>query len=90
VHPTAINAAIRKINAAGVPVMALINRFTDGGCVTLSAPRLPMATGIANYLIERPRAAAPSRDVVGRAIRLPAANARAGFVDALKKHPGID
>jgi len=54
VHPTAINAAIRKINAAGVPIMALINRFTDGGCVTfVGSEDYPLAAGIANYLIER-------------------------------------
>src|SRR5258706_13700804 len=29
VHPTAINDSIRRINAAGVPIIGFINRFTE-------------------------------------------------------------
>ena len=90
VHPTAINAAIRKINAAGVPVVGLINRFTDGGCVTfVGSEDYPMAVGIANYLIERLQGSGDVAIVEGPRDSITSRERTRGFVEALKKFPGM-
>lgn len=90
VHPTAINVAIGKINAAGVPIMALINRFTDGGCVTfVGSEDYPMATGIATYLIERLQGRGVVAILEGPRDSITSRERMRGFLDALDKHPGI-
>jgi ribose transport system substrate-binding protein len=54
VHPTAVNAAIRKVNAAGIPLVACINRLTEGSSVAfVGSEDYPLALGIARYLFER-------------------------------------
>lgn len=51
VHPTAINGAIRKIVAAGVPIIAYINRFTEPGPVTfVGSDDYSVGVRIATYL----------------------------------------
>jgi ribose transport system substrate-binding protein len=51
VHPTAINAAIRKISAAGVPIVGFINRFTEPLTVSfVSSDDYPLAFRVATYL----------------------------------------
>ncbi len=54
VHPTAVNAAIRKVNAAGIPLISYINRLTEGQCVSfVGSSDYPLAFRIACYLFER-------------------------------------
>ena len=54
VHPTAVNAAIRKVNAAGIPLVACINRLTEGQCVSfVGSNDYPLAYKLACYLFER-------------------------------------
>jgi ribose transport system substrate-binding protein len=53
VHPTAINEAIRKINAAGVPIIGIINPFSAGGTLAyVGSDDYPLAFRIATYLCE--------------------------------------
>ena len=54
VHPTAVNAAVRKVNAAGIPLVTCINRLTEGHSVAyVGSEDYPLALGIARYLFER-------------------------------------
>jgi ribose transport system substrate-binding protein len=54
VHPTAVNAAIREVNAAGVPLVAYINRLSEGRCVSyVGAEDYPLAFRLAHYMYER-------------------------------------
>ncbi|MFA5914586.1 MAG: sugar ABC transporter substrate-binding protein [Burkholderiales bacterium] len=54
VHPTAVNAAIRKVNSAGVPLVAYISRLTEGQCVSfVGSDDYALAFKIAHYLLER-------------------------------------
>ncbi|MGZ5124798.1 MAG: substrate-binding domain-containing protein, partial [Burkholderiales bacterium] len=54
VHPTAVNAAIRKIVAAGVPLIGYLNRFSEAGPVTyVGSDDYPLALRIAIYVCER-------------------------------------
>ena len=55
-HPTALNPAIAKINAAGVPLVAYINRPSAGRCASfIGSDDYALAFEIANYLFERLR-----------------------------------
>jgi len=54
VHPTAINPSIRRIYAAGIPVVGFINRFSEPGCVCfVGSEDYPLGLAIAGYLFER-------------------------------------
>ena len=54
-HPTAVNAAIRKIEAAGVPIIGFINRFTEPQRLVsfVGSEDYPLAFDIATYLCGR-------------------------------------
>ena len=90
VHPTAINPSIRRINAAGIPLVSYINRFTNGESVAyVGSEDRPLAERIAGYLcgnlagrgdiviIEGPRDSITSDDRLR------------GFQDALRRFPGV-
>ncbi len=51
VHPTAVNAAIRKVHAAGVPIVGFINRFTEPQHVVsqVGSEDYPLAFKIATF-----------------------------------------
>jgi ribose transport system substrate-binding protein len=54
VHPTAVNAAIRNINAAGIPLVSCINRLTEGQCVSfVGSDDYALALALARYLFQR-------------------------------------
>lgn len=54
VHPIDVNAAIRKINAAEIPLVSYINRLTEGQCVAfVGSNDYPPAFKIACYVFER-------------------------------------
>jgi ribose transport system substrate-binding protein len=90
VHPTAVLGAIRKIYAAGIPVFAYINRFTEQGPVTfVGSEDHPLGLKIASYLCEHLNAQGevvvmegPPESVTGRE-RL------RGFNDALEQYPEV-
>jgi ribose transport system substrate-binding protein len=52
-HPTAVNAAIRKINRAGIPIVNLINRMTEGDAVAfVGSDDHALAARVATRLFE--------------------------------------
>lgn len=90
VHPTAINPSIRRINAAGIPLVSYINRFTDGECVTfVGSEDHPLAERIAGYLCGH---LAGSGDIViieGPRESITSDERLRGFHDALRRFPGV-
>ncbi len=51
VHPTRVNAAIARINAAGTPLFAFVNPIPAGRCVSsVGADDYALGLGIAQYL----------------------------------------
>lgn len=90
VHPTAMNASLRKIYAAGIPVVACINRFTDGGNITFAGSEdYPLAVGISSYLFDRLGGRGSVAIVEGPRESATSLERIRGFQDALKRFPGI-
>jgi ribose transport system substrate-binding protein len=91
VHETAIDASVRRINAAGIPVINCINRlgFPEGYACFIGSDDYRLAGAVAERLfaalggggdvvvLEGTPGAATSRDRVR------------GFADAARAHPGI-
>lgn len=51
VHPTAVNAAIRKVIAAGIPLVSCINRLTEARCVSfVGSDDYALALALARYV----------------------------------------
>jgi ribose transport system substrate-binding protein len=51
VHPTAVNAALRKVYAAGIPLVGLLNRFSEPGPMSyVGADDYAIGVALANYL----------------------------------------
>ena len=51
VHPTAVNAAIRKINESGIPLFGFVNRLTAGRCQSfVSSDDYALAANVARYV----------------------------------------
>jgi ribose transport system substrate-binding protein len=51
VHPTAVNEALRKVYAAGIPLVGLLNRFSEPGPVSyVGADDYAIGVGLAKYL----------------------------------------
>lgn len=90
VHPTAINDSLKKLYAAGIPVIAHINRFTQPGCVTfVGSEDYPLAEKIATYLVERMGGRGKAVIVEGpREAMTSVARVRA-FHDVLRRFPEI-
>ena len=90
VHPTAINAAIRRINAAGVPIVGFINRFTEPSTVSyVSSEDYPLAFRVATYLCEHLKARGDIVIVEGPRESVTSIDRVRGFRDAVKKNPAI-
>jgi ribose transport system substrate-binding protein len=90
VHPTAINASIRRINAAGIPVVGYINRFTAGDCVTyVGSEDYPLAVSIASYLCGQLAGHGEIVLVEGPRDSITSVERVRGFHAALKHYPGI-
>ncbi len=54
VHPTGVNAAIRKVNAAHIPLVGYISRLSEGQCVSfIGSDDYALAFALARYLFER-------------------------------------
>ncbi len=90
VHPTAVNAAIRKINAAGVPIVGFINRFTEPATVSfVSSEDYPLAFRVATYLCEHMHGRGDIVIVEGPRESVTSIARVRGFRDALKKFPAM-
>ena len=88
VHPTAINAAIRKINAAGVPIVGFINPFSAGGALAyVGSEDYPLAFRIATYMCEHLKARGDVVIVEGPRESITSIERVRGFRDALQKCP---
>jgi ribose transport system substrate-binding protein len=90
VHPTAINASIRRINAAGIPVVGYINRFAAGDCVTyVGSADYPLAVSIASYLCGQLAGHGEIVLVEGPRDSITSVERVRGFHAAVKRYPGI-
>lgn len=91
VHDTAIDASIRKLNDAGIPVINCINQigFPEGYRCFVGSDDYAIAVGVAERLFE---ALGGNGDVVileGPTGAVTAHNRFRGFVDAARAHTGI-
>lgn len=90
VHPTAINPSIREINAAGIPLVGYINRFTEGECVTyVGSEDYPLAKRIADYLCGKLAGSGEVVIVEGPRDSITSDERLRGFHDALRGFPGV-
>jgi len=90
VHPTAINASIRKINAAGIPVVSYLNRLTGAGSVAfIGSEDYPLAVGIAAYLFDRLGGGGDVVIVEGPRESITSRERVRGYRDALKGFPDV-
>jgi ribose transport system substrate-binding protein len=90
VHPTAINASIRKIVTAGVPLIGYLNRFTEPGPVTyIGSDDYALASKIAIYLCEHLKGRGQVVIVEGPPESVTSNGRVRGFRDALKSFPDI-
>ena len=88
VHPTAVNDSIRRIVAAGVPIIGFINRFTEN--LTLSyvgSEDYPLAVRIATYLGEHLHGRGDVVIVEGPRESVTSIERVRGFRDALVRFP---
>ena len=90
VHETALNESVRKINAAGIPLVNILNRLAQGECVTyVGSDDYRLARDVADYLF---RHLGGSGDVViveGVPAAVTAQRRLRGFRDAAGEFPGI-
>ncbi len=90
VHPTAINESIRKINAAGVPIIGFINPFSAGGALSyVGSEDYPLAVRIATYLCEHLKARGDVVIVEGPRESVTSRERVRGFRDALRNFPQV-
>ena len=90
VHPTAINDAIRKVNAAGVPIIGFINPFSAGGALSyVGSDDHPLAFNIATYLCEHLKARGDIAIVEGPRESVTSLERVRGFRDALRNFPQV-
>ena len=90
VHPTRVNAAIARINAAGIPLFAFINPIPTGRCVSsVGADDYSLGLEIAQYLFAHLRGRGRLL-VVSGPVESVSSNARVrAFHDAAGTHPAI-
>ena len=90
VHPTAVNAAIRKISASGVPIFGFINRFTEPATVSfVSSEDYPLAFRVAAYLCEHLKGRGDVVIVEGLRDSVTSVERVRGFYAALAKFPAV-
>jgi len=90
VHPTAVNAAIHKVNAAGIPLVSYINRLSEGRCVSfVGSNDYPLAFKIACYLFDRLQGKGDVVIVEGPPESVTSIERVRAFRDAAAAHPGI-
>jgi ribose transport system substrate-binding protein len=88
VHPTAVNAAIRKIVAAGVPLIGYLNRFTEAGPIAyVGSDDYPLALRIAIYVCEHLERRGNVVIVEGPHDSVTSSDRVRGFQDALTRFP---
>ncbi|MGZ9006509.1 MAG: sugar ABC transporter substrate-binding protein, partial [Burkholderiales bacterium] len=90
VHPTAVNQALRRIYASGIPLVGCLNRFSEAGAVCyVGADDYAIGVGIATYLY---RHLGGRGDVVvmeGVPSSVTSNERLRGFQDALRNFPQV-
>ncbi|HEY0336898.1 MAG TPA: sugar ABC transporter substrate-binding protein [Burkholderiales bacterium] len=90
VHPTAINGAIRKIIAAGVPLIGYLNRYTEPGPIAyVGSDDYPLALRIAIFLCEHLERRGELVIVEGPAESVTSIERVRGFRDGLARFPMV-
>jgi ribose transport system substrate-binding protein len=90
VDVTAVNGAILKFDAAGIPLFNIITRTTAGGRVTfVGSDDRALARNIARYLFAKIGGEGTIIVVEGTPASATSADRLAGFHDALREHPDI-
>jgi len=90
VHPTAVNGAIRKIVAAGVPLVGYLNRYTEPGPLSfVGSDDYALGVRIATYLFEHLKGRGDVLIVEGPRESVTSLDRLRGFRDAQKQFPGV-
>jgi ribose transport system substrate-binding protein len=90
VHPTRVNAAIARINAAGVPLFAFVNPIPAGRCASsVGADDYALGLGIAQYLFTHLQGRGRVLVVSGPAESVSSIARVRAFHDAARAHPAI-
>ncbi len=90
-HPTAVNAAIRKLHASGVPIVGFINRFTEPATLTsfVASEDYPLALDVAGYLCRHLHERGDVVIVAGPRESVTSIDRVRGFKDAVQKCPAM-
>jgi ribose transport system substrate-binding protein len=90
VHPTAINAALRKIYASGIPLAGLLNRFSEPGPVCyVGADDCAIGVELAKYLFQHLGRRGNVVIMEGVPSSVTSNDRVQGFQEALKAFPGV-
>ena len=90
VHPTGVNAALRKIVASGIPLIGYLNRYTEPGPVSfVGSDDYALGVRIATYLYEHLKGRGTVLVIEGPGESVTSLDRLRGFRDAQKKYPGI-
>jgi ribose transport system substrate-binding protein len=86
-HATAVNGAVREINAAGVPIFNIINRMTEGDAVCFAGSNdFRLAFEVADYLCRFLGGRGGVAIVEGTPSAVTNRERVRGFREAIKKH----
>ena len=89
-HATGVNAAIARINAAGIPLILFVSEPTAGRWVGfIGSDDARMAASLAHSLLPRLRADAHVAIIDGHPGSITTPQRRRGFEQALAQHPGM-
>ncbi len=90
-HPTAVNAAIEKIHAVGVPIVGFINRFTQPEHIVsyVGSEDYPLAFHVATYLCEHLGRRGDIVIVAGPSESVTSRERVRAFRDAVKNFPAM-
>lgn len=90
VHPTAVNPAIGRINAARIPIVSCINRLTVPGAVSfVGSDDHALAVAIAGYLFDRLGGEGSVVILEGPPGSSTGSERERGFHDAARSCPGV-
>ena len=90
VHPTKINAAIRRIVDAGIPLVGFLNAYTEPGPVVyVGADDVAIGVKIATYLFEHLGGRGEVVILAGASHSVTSRARVQGFREALERFPGV-
>lgn len=90
VHPTAVNAALRRIYASGIPLAGLLNRFSEPGPTCyVGADDQAIGVTLATYLFRHLGGSGEIVIMEGVPSSVTSTDRVRGFQEALKAFPGV-